>query len=80
MQILSLLLVALATPIRAAAGDGDWVAAYTKARTTLAKLTNANKVTLVTGTGWEKGPCVGNTAAISSIGWPAFCLQDGPLG
>lgn len=80
MQILSLLLVALATPIRAAAGDGDWVAAYTKARTALAKLTNANKVTLVTGTGWEKGPCVGNTAAISSIGWPAFCLQDGPLG
>ncbi|EDN91985.1 hypothetical protein SS1G_07847 [Sclerotinia sclerotiorum 1980 UF-70] len=80
MQVLSLVLLVLATPIRAAAGDGDWAAAYTKAKTALAKLTNANKVTLVTGVGWEKGPCVGNTAAIPSIGWPAFCLQDGPLG
>ncbi|KAB8292162.1 hypothetical protein EYC80_007905 [Monilinia laxa] len=80
MQVLSLVLLALATPIRAAGGDGDWAVAYTKARTALAKLTNVNKVALVTGTGWEKGPCVGNTAAISSIGWPAFCLQDGPLG
>lgn len=80
MQFLSLVLLVLATPIHAAAGDGDWASAYTKAKTALAKLTNANKVTLVTGVGWEKGPCVGNTAAISSIGWPAFCLQDGPLG
>ncbi|KAJ8061602.1 hypothetical protein OCU04_009408 [Sclerotinia nivalis] len=82
MQVLSLVLLVLATPIRAAAaaGDGDWAAAYTKAKTALAKLTNVNKVTLVTGVGWEKGPCVGNTAAIPSIGWPAFCLQDGPLG
>ncbi|KAF7936911.1 hypothetical protein EAE99_002260 [Botrytis elliptica] len=80
MHFYSFILLALSTPIHAAAGDGDWNAAYTKAKTALAKLTNANKVTLVTGVGWEKGPCVGNTAAIPSIGWPAFCLQDGPLG
>lgn len=80
MYFSSFVLLALSIPIHAAAGDGDWNAAYTKAKTTLAKLTNANKVTLVTGVGWEKGPCVGNTAAIPSIGWPAFCLQDGPLG
>ena len=68
------------SPILAAAGDGDWAAAYTKAQTALAKLTNANKVALATGIGWEKGPCVGNLAAISSIGFPELCLQDSPLG
>ena len=35
---------------------------------------------LLAGVQWEKGPCVGNTAAISSIGFPGLCLQDGPLG
>ncbi|KAF7877017.1 uncharacterized protein EAF02_008237 [Botrytis sinoallii] len=80
MHFYSFILLALSTPIHAAAGDGDWNAAYTKAKTALAKLTNANKVTLVTGVGWEKGPCVGNTAAIPSIGWPAFCLQGRSFG
>jgi beta-glucosidase len=75
-----LLLLALATPIFAAAGDGDWAAAYTKATAALAKLTQAQKVGLATGAGWEKGPCVGNVVAISSIGFPELCLQDGPLG
>jgi beta-glucosidase len=72
--------LAFAAPILAAAGDGNWASAYTKAQTALAKLTNANKVALATGIGWQKGPCVGNIAAISSIGFPELCLQDGPLG
>ncbi|KAM3074898.1 hypothetical protein ACMFMG_008308 [Clarireedia jacksonii] len=80
MYLILPILSVLVTTASAAQGDGDWVAAYAKATAALAKLTNANKVTLVTGVGWEKGPCVGNTAAISSIGWPQFCLQDGPLG
>jgi hypothetical protein len=72
--------LAFATPILAAAGDGNWASAYSKAQIALAKLTNANKVALATGIGWKKGPCVGNIAAISSIGFPELCLQDGPLG
>lgn len=72
MQLLSLIVLALATPIQAAA--------YSKAKTALAKLINPDKVALATGTGWQKGLCVGNTAAIYSISWPAFCLQDAPLG
>jgi beta-glucosidase len=75
-----LLLLSFATPLLAAAGDGDWATAYSKAATALAKLTNANKVALATGVGWQKGPCVGNVAAISSIGFPELCLQDSPLG
>ncbi|TAQ89066.1 hypothetical protein B7494_g2649 [Chlorociboria aeruginascens] len=79
-QTLALSLLAFATPIFGAAGDGDWASAYSKATTALAKLTTANKISLVTGVGWQKGPCVGNIAAISAIGFPELCLQDGPLG
>lgn len=63
-----------------APGDGDWAAAYAKATTALAKISQQDKVNMVTGQGWQKGPCVGTTAAVSSIGYPQLCLQDGPLG
>ena len=64
----------------AADGEGPWIPAYSKAATALAKLSNTDKVGIVTGLGWQKGPCVGNTRAVSSIGYPSLCLQDGPLG
>ena len=35
---------------------------------------------MVTGVGWGKGPCVGNTAAPSGISYPSLCVQDSPLG
>ncbi|KAI1851572.1 hypothetical protein JX265_012346 [Neoarthrinium moseri] len=57
-----------------------WAAAYEKANSALAKLSTNDKINIVSGIGWNKGPCVGNTAAISSIGYPQLCLQDGPLG
>ncbi|KAL3426525.1 Beta-glucosidase cel3A [Phlyctema vagabunda] len=77
----ALLYLALyAAPVIAAPGDGDWAAAYSKANTALTKLSQSEKVSMVTGVGWQKGPCVGNTGAVSSIGFPALCLQDGPLG
>ncbi|KAL1589534.1 hypothetical protein WHR41_01606 [Cladosporium halotolerans] len=60
--------------------DPSWAAAYTKAKAALAKLNNNDKVKIVTGVGWGNGPCVGNTGAVSSIGYPSLCLQDGPLG
>lgn len=56
-----------------------WATAYTKAKAALAKLNNNDKVKIVTGVGWMNGPCVGNTGAVSSIGYPSLCLQDGPL-
>ena len=74
------LISTLATSTFAAPGDGDWGPAYSKAKAALAKLSNANKAALASGIGWEKGPCVGNTVSISSIGYPQFCAQDGPLG
>ena len=60
--------------------SGDWDAAYTKATTALAKLSLSEKVGIVSGVGWGKGACSGNTSPAKSIGYPALCLQDGPLG
>ncbi|ORY59650.1 beta-glucosidase 1 [Pseudomassariella vexata] len=73
-------LTALAGASLAVGQTTDWASAYTKANAALAKLSSAQKVQIVTGVGWNKGPCVGNTPAISTIGYPQLCLQDGPLG
>lgn len=54
---------------------GNWDDAYTKATASLAKLSQAEKIGMVTGVGWTNGPCVGNTKAASSIGYPSLCLQ-----
>ncbi|KAI2602175.1 glycoside hydrolase superfamily [Hypoxylon sp. NC1633] len=70
--------VAFATA--SAAATLDWTAAYQKANASLAKLSQNDKINIVTGVGWNKGPCVGNTAAAGSISYPQLCLQDGPLG
>ncbi len=63
-----------------ATGTGAWAAAYSQAGTALAKLSQNDKVSIVSGVGWNKGPCVGNTSPIGSISYPQLCLQDGPLG
>ncbi|KIH92662.1 beta-glucosidase [Sporothrix brasiliensis 5110] len=61
-------------------GGLDWDAAHTKATAAVAKLSQQDKVNIVSGVGWNKGPCVGNTPTIGSINYPELCLQDGPLG
>ena len=75
-----LILSILSFTTLAQTGLGDWASAYSKAATALAKLSASQKADIVTGIGWQKGPCVGNTKAVSSIGYPSLCLQDGPLG
>lgn len=54
---------------------GSWDDAYAKAATALAKLSQSDKIGMVTGVGWQNGPCVGNTKGASSIGYPSLCLQ-----
>src|SRR5256885_1813738 len=60
--------------------QGDWSDAYTKAKSAVGRLSQDEKIGMVTGIGWQKGPCVGNTSPVNSIGFPSFCTQDGPLG
>ncbi|KAI1499229.1 glycosyl hydrolase family 3 N terminal domain-containing protein [Biscogniauxia marginata] len=88
VALLSAVSVARAAPADASSANStltataalDWVAAYDKADTALEGLSLSDKINIVTGVGWNKGPCVGNTPAISSINYPQLCLQDGPLG
>lgn len=61
-------------------GSAGWDAAYSKAKVALNKLNQTEKIGIVTGVTWEGGPCVGNTYAVESIGYPSLCLQDSPLG
>ncbi|RFU80059.1 glycoside hydrolase family 3 [Trichoderma arundinaceum] len=67
-------------PAVAPPAGSPWGVAYDKAKVALAKLSLQDKVGIVTGVGWNKGPCVGNTSPVSKIGYPQLCLQDGPLG
>lgn len=59
--------------------DPAWVGAYQKAAAMVGKMSLLEKVNVTTGTGWQMGPCVGNTGN-TSVGFPSLCLQDGPLG
>jgi beta-glucosidase len=56
-----------------------WDQAYQRATADLQKLTQNEKIGMVTGVKWQGGPCVGNTYAPQSIPYPSLCLQDGPL-
>ncbi|KAL2876620.1 glycoside hydrolase 3 [Colletotrichum sp. CLE4] len=64
------------TPLR----TPEWDAAYAKAEAAITKLSLDEKIGIVSGIGWGKGLCVGNTSPASSINYPSLCLQDGPLG
>ena len=44
------------------------------------QMTLMDKVNVTSGTGWSQDLCVGNTAPANTVGFPALCLQDGPLG
>jgi beta-glucosidase len=67
-------------PRAAPTGAAAWQAAHSSAAAALARMSQQDKINIVTGIGWDKGPCVGNTARINSINYPQLCLQDGPLG
>lgn len=79
MRYQGVALLAGASLASAQAGS-SWAEAYAKADAAFAKLSAQDKINMVTGVGWNKGPCVGNTPAISSINYPQLCLQDSPLG
>ena len=58
----------------------SWADSYAKAQKMVEKMTLMEKVNVTTGVGWAQGLCVGNTAEATGVGFPALCLQDGPLG
>lgn len=60
--------------------EGLWEHPVKRARHTVQSMSIEDMVTLVTGSGYGHGPCVGNIQAIPSIDFPGLCLQDGPAG
>ncbi|KAL8937232.1 MAG: hypothetical protein Q9211_003789 [Gyalolechia sp. 1 TL-2023] len=58
----------------------SWEESYKKAAAMVKQMTLVEKVNVTTGTGWAQDLCVGNTAPANGVGFPALCLQDGPLG
>ncbi|OAQ58172.1 beta-glucosidase [Pochonia chlamydosporia 170] len=71
--------MALASPVLSKAGDGDWAGPYAKAIAALPRLSQQDKISMVTGFAKNEQPCTGLTAVVPSIGYPRLCLQDGPL-
>lgn len=57
-----------------------WAASYKKAHKMVQQMSLVEKVNITTGTGWAMDFCVGTTGAVDRVGFPALCLQDGPLG
>ncbi|KAJ3326636.1 hypothetical protein HDU93_002356, partial [Gonapodya sp. JEL0774] len=57
-----------------------WEYAYSEAKKLLAQLSLDNKTDMVTGIGWQNGPCVGNINPQPKIKFQGICLQDGPVG
>ncbi|KAL8813234.1 MAG: hypothetical protein Q9223_001741 [Gallowayella weberi] len=58
----------------------SWQESYKRAEVLVRKMTLVEKVNVTSGTGWSQDLCVGNTGPANGVGFPALCLQDGPLG
>lgn len=58
----------------------SWDEAYYKAEKIVSRMSLKQKVDITTGTGWQKGLCVGNTFGTKKPNFPSLCLQDAPLG
>ncbi|KAJ3570123.1 hypothetical protein NP233_g4610 [Leucocoprinus birnbaumii] len=60
----------------------SWDDAYALADAVVARMTLDEKVGVVTGTGQlnSNRRCVGDTTAVSRLGIPSFCFEDGPAG
>uniref|UniRef100_A0A8H7TTV9 beta-glucosidase n=1 Tax=Bionectria ochroleuca TaxID=29856 RepID=A0A8H7TTV9_BIOOC len=58
----------------------QWAESYRKASEMVSRMTLPEKVNITTGTGWQMGLAVGNSAPALNVGFPGLCLQDGPLG
>jgi beta-glucosidase len=58
----------------------NWRDSYMKAADLVAQMTLLEKVNITTGVGWRMEMCVGNTGAVTRLGFPSLCLQDGPIG
>ncbi|RAL15781.1 beta-glucosidase [Aspergillus homomorphus CBS 101889] len=60
-------------------GTGSWAAAYEKAKSFVAQLTDEEKVNFTAGYSTSNG-CSGNIPAVSRLGFPGLCVSDAGNG
>ncbi|RAH50363.1 beta-glucosidase [Aspergillus brunneoviolaceus CBS 621.78] len=60
-------------------GTGAWAAAYEKAKSFVAQLTDEEKVNFTAGYSASNG-CSGNIPAVSRLGFPGYCVSDAGNG
>ncbi|KAL3418798.1 glycoside hydrolase family 3 protein [Phlyctema vagabunda] len=58
----------------------SWSESYKKAQKLVQAMSLTEKVNITTGTGWQMGLAVGQTAPAIHVNFPGLALQDGPLG
>lgn len=58
----------------------QWSESYKKAAELVKHMSLTEKVNITTGTGWQMGLSVGNSAPAVHVGFPGLAYQDGPLG
>ncbi|KAI9365502.1 glycoside hydrolase superfamily [Zopfochytrium polystomum] len=58
----------------------SWSAAVSQAQSLVSTLSLEQKISIVSGTGWQNGPCVGNIDSMVHVGFQGLCLQDSPTG
>jgi beta-glucosidase len=61
-------------------GTGGWNDAFSKAQALVLQMTLEEKTSLTGGYPNETSGCGGNIPAITRLGFPGMCLQDGPNG
>ena len=61
-------------------GAQDWAAAYSSAQALVANMTNLEKNNMTVGFTVTYTGCSGVSGAVTRLGFPGFCLQDGPAG
>ncbi|OAD03254.1 glycoside hydrolase family 3 protein [Mucor lusitanicus CBS 277.49] len=69
-----------ATLVQAKVKVLSWEDAYKKADALVGQMNMDQLTNIVTGVGWMKGRCVGNTYPVTNPDFPALCLEDAPLG
>ncbi|OQE27008.1 hypothetical protein PENFLA_c006G08262 [Penicillium flavigenum] len=61
-------------------GTGGWNEAFSKAQALVLQMTLEERTSLTGGYPNETSGCGGNIPAITRLGFPGMCLQDGPNG